>query len=43
MKKKSKKILFTLTMAVLMFTISAVPVFASGDVAGGTMSSFSTN
>lgn len=40
MKKKSKKILFTLTMAVLMFTVSAVPVFASGDVAGAIESTW---
>ncbi len=34
MKKKSKKILVTLMAAALMFAVHAVPVFASGDVAG---------
>lgn len=40
MKKKRKKILFTLIMAVLMFIVSAVPVFASGDVAGAIESTW---
>lgn len=40
MKKKRKKILFTLITAVLMFTVSAVPVFASGDVAGAIESTW---
>lgn len=40
MKKKSKKIFITLTAAVLMFTVSAVPVFASGDVAGAIESTW---
>lgn len=33
MKKKPKRILLTLIMLVLIFAISAVPVFAAGDVA----------
>lgn len=40
MKKKSKKIFITLTAVVLMFTVSAVPVFASGDVAGAIESTW---
>lgn len=40
MKKKSKKILVTLAAAAFMLTIPAVPVFASGDVAGAIESTW---
>ena len=40
MKKKSMRILLTLMMSGLVFSISAVPVFASGDVAGAIESAW---
>ena len=40
MKKKPKRILLTLIMLVLIFVISAVPVFAAGDVASAIESTW---
>lgn len=39
-KKKRRKMLLTLTEVVLVFSISAIPVFASGDVAGAIQSTW---
>ncbi len=39
-KKKRNKILLTLAEAVFVFCVSAVPVFASGDVAGAIQSTW---
>jgi len=39
-KKKRRKMLLTLTAVVLVFSISVIPVFASGDVAGAIQSTW---